>query len=153
MVQSGDRAPDFRLARLGGGEVALDDIVSGAPALLVFFKVTCPVCQLMLPHLERIHAAGTLPVYCISQHDAAATEGFNRQFGITMPTLLDPDRRFPASNAYGIRHVPTMFLIERDGSVAQVMDGWSRQEVQALGERAGVNPFVSGVFVPEFKAG
>jgi len=153
MTQPGERAPGFRLARLGGGEAALEELTAGAPALLAFFKITCPVCQLMLPHLERIHAAGTLPVWCISQNDAASTAEFNQEYGLTMPTLLDPERRFPASNAYGITHVPTVFLIERDGTVAQVIDGWSRGDVKALGERAGVDPFQPGVYVPELRAG
>lgn len=153
MVQAGTYAPDFRLARLGGGEISLAGAIASGPALLAFFKVACPVCQLMLPHLDRIHAAGGLPVYAISQNDGRATGEFNREFGLTLPTLLDPEGRFPASNAYGITHVPTLFLVERDGAVGRVIDGWSRQDVQALGELAGIDPFVPGVFVPEFKAG
>jgi peroxiredoxin len=153
MTQSGDRAPEFRLRRLGGRETSLAEIVAGAPALIAFFKTTCPVCQLMLPHLERIHASGRLPVFCVSQNDADSTAEFNREFGLSMPTLLDPEGRYPASNAYGIRHVPTVFLVERDGTVSQAVDGWSRPDVQALGEMAGVDPFEAGVYVPEFRAG
>jgi peroxiredoxin len=153
MIQPGDRAPEFRLSRLGGGEISLADVIAGAPALIAFFKISCPVCQLMLPHLDRIHASGRLPVYCVSQNDARSTAEFNREFGVSMPTLLDPEGRYPASNAYGIRHVPTLFLIERDGTVSQSIDGWSRKDVQALGGMAGVDPFVKDVYVPEFRAG
>ena len=153
MIRPGDRAPQFRLATLDGGEAGLPEIVSGAPALAAFFKVSCPVCQLMFPHLERIWASGALPVWGVSQNPAADTLQFNREYGVTFPTLLDPERRFPASNAFGISTVPTIFLIERDGTVSRVVEGWVRKEVQSLGAMAGVNPFREGVNVPEWKAG
>lgn len=153
MLRAGDRAPEFSLARLGGGITSLADILAGGAALLAFFKVSCPVCQLMFPHLERIHAAGAFPIVGISQNDEASTAEFNRAFGISFPTLLDPELRFPASNAYKITHVPTLFLIERDGTLAQVIDGWDRKEVKALGDRAGIDPFLPGRAVPEWKAG
>lgn len=152
-IKAGDRAPWFRLERLHGDTTSFDEITAQGPALIAFFKISCPVCQLMFPHLERIHAAGTLPIFGISQNDADSTEEFNRRFGITLPVLLDPERRFPVSNAYGITHVPTLFLIERDGTVAQVIYGWNRGEVRSLGERAGVDPFLPGRQVPEFQAG
>ena len=48
------RAPEFQLQRLDGGETRLAEIVANGPALLVFFKVSCPVCQLTLPFLARL---------------------------------------------------------------------------------------------------
>ncbi len=118
------------------------------PLLVVFFKVTCPVCQLTLPFLNRIHTAGTLPVYGISQDDDADTREFNQEFGIEFPVLLDSeDAGYPASNAYGISSVPSQFLIGEDGKIARVIEGWSRKEMQGLGVlRPGDN-------VPEWKAG
>ncbi|HEY1218468.1 MAG TPA: redoxin domain-containing protein [Bryobacteraceae bacterium] len=67
MPQVGARAPEFRLARLEGGEVALDDLLATGPAVLGFFKVSCPVCQRTLPFLERIHAGGGLRICGISR--------------------------------------------------------------------------------------
>jgi peroxiredoxin len=153
MIRAGKRAPDFTLARLGGGEVSLADLLAGGPVLLAFFKISCPVCQLLVPHLERIHQAGTLPIYGVSQNLAGATEEFNRAFGVSFPVLLDPEYRFPASNAFGITHVPTLFLVEADGVVAQVIDGWDREAIRRLGARAGADPFLPGQSVPAWKAG
>ena len=89
LLDAGSPAPDFRLSRLAGGEATSGELISHGPVLLAFFKVTCPVCQLTFPYLERLHAAGTLPVYGISQNDARDTREFNREFGVTFPTLLD----------------------------------------------------------------
>jgi peroxiredoxin len=154
LIGVGARAPEFRLARLDGGETSLADIVANAPAVLAFFKITCPICQLTFPFLERIHAAGTLPIYGISQNGAKDTRSFNREFGVTFPTLLDSeDVGFPASNAYGISSVPTMFLIERDGTISRATEGWSRKEIEWLGGKAGVRVIGREDNVPEWKAG
>lgn len=153
LLEAGTRAPDFQLKRLGGGESSLQDLLSGGPVLLAFFKVTCPVCQLTFPFLERI-AAGTLPVYGISQNGPDDTREFTQEFGTTFPMLLDEESsNFPASNAYGISSVPTMFLVNPDGSIAHVMEGWNRVEIGVLGATSGVNPIRQGDDVPAWKAG
>ena len=154
LPQPGTHAPEFRLARLEGGEVALADLLAEGPAALAFFKVSCPVCQMTLPFLDRIHAAGGLRVYGISQNDAEDTREFAQHYGLRFPMLLDSeDDRFPASNAYGISHVPTTFLVEPDGTVARVVEGWIKQDILWLGARVGVNPIAADDNVPEWKAG
>jgi peroxiredoxin len=153
VLTAGARAPQFRLPRLGGGEVALSDLTAGGPVLLAFFKVSCPVCQMTFPFLERIHVAGTMPVYGISQNNAEDTHDFNRAFRISFPTLLDPEDEFPASNAFGISHVPSLFLVERDRTISWTLDGWSRKDIQSLAAKAGVNPFHPDDQVPEWKSG
>jgi peroxiredoxin len=122
--------------------------------LLAFFKVTCPVCQFALPFLERLHAAGTLAIYGISQNDGEDTREFNREFGITFPMLCDTEESgFPVSDAFGISSVPTLFLVERDGTISRAVEGWRKKEIEWLGEKAGVVPFRRGENVPEWKAG
>ena len=154
LLEPGARAPEFRLPRLDGGETTLGEMVATGPALLVFFKVTCPVCQLTLPFLERIHSAGTLPIYGISQNDPEDTREFNREFGVTLPVLLDTEESaFPVSDAFGISSVPTMFLVEIDGTVSRVMEGWRKTEIEWLGDQAGVRPLRPSDHVPEWKAG
>lgn len=154
LLAVGNRAPEFRLARLEGGEASLQDIVANGPALLAFFKISCPVCQLTFPFLDRIHTPGRLPIYAISQNSADDTRYFHERFKVALPTLLDREENgFPASNAFGISSVPTMFLIERDGTVSRVIEGWARQDIEALAKTAGVAPFRPGENPPQWKAG
>jgi peroxiredoxin len=154
LLEAGGHAPGFRLPRLDGGEISLAEIAAQGPALLAFFKISCPVCQLTFPFLERIHQTGTLPVYGISQNDAADTRAFAQRYRTTLPMLLDTeDSGFAVSNAYGISSVPTTFLIERDGSIAQVVLGWHKQEIAALGAAAGARVIRPEDNVPEWKAG
>jgi hypothetical protein len=46
-----------------------------------------------------------------------------------------------------------MFLVERDGTVSRVVEGWQKSEIERLGAQAGVNPFREGDSVPDWKAG
>jgi len=49
--------------------------------------------------------------------------------------------------------VPSIFLVEADGTVSWSLVGFHRKELQALGEKLGVNPFRPGEQVPEMKSG
>ncbi|MBZ5585887.1 MAG: TlpA family protein disulfide reductase [Acidobacteriia bacterium] len=154
LLKTGSRAPDFRLARLDGAETSRKDPIANGPALLAFFKISCPVCQLAFPFLDRIHASGALSIYGVCQNGPEDARDFQRRFGISFPLLLDSrGDDYPVSNAYGISTVPTLFLVERDGTVSNVIEGWSKRDVAALGARAGVNPFRQSENVPEWKAG
>lgn len=150
----GSRAPGFRLSRLEGGEATLAELTARGRVLLVFFKVTCPVCQLTLPFLERLQTSGTLSICGISQNDADDTREFCSYFGVTFPMLLDAeDDDFPASNAYGISSVPSMFLVEPDGVISRVMEGWNKMDMAAVGAVAGMTLFRPEENVPAWKAG
>jgi peroxiredoxin len=154
LLEAGSRAPEFVLARLDGGEASVQDIIANGPALLAFFKISCPVCQMTFPYLDRIHTPGRLPIYGVSQNDEEDTRAFNAHFGVGFPMLLDREENgFPASNAFGISSVPTMFLIERDGTVSRVIQGWVKQDIEWLANTAGVAPFRQGDNPPQWKAG
>jgi peroxiredoxin len=156
-LTAGQRAPDFRLDDLNGGQKSLSEVLPAGPVFLAFFKVSCPTCQFTLPYLERIYgglADGNARMIAVSQDDAESTREFHKEFGITMPTLLDSARQgYPASNAYGLVYVPSMFLVERDGTISWSLVGFNRKELEALGGKLGVNPFKPGERVPEMKSG
>ena len=154
MVETGDQAPTFELKALDGTAQSLDEILTRGPALLVFYKISCPVCQLSAPYLQRLATTDTLQVIGISQDDASGTRGFMERFGITFPTLLDPGSEgYQASNAYGIASVPSLFLLERDGTISRSFAGFSRRDIEEIGARVGVAPFTADDHVPEWKAG
>jgi peroxiredoxin len=134
LLKEKTKAPDFQLARLEGGDVSLGELLVEGPVLLVFFKITCPVCQLTLPFLERLHVAGTMRVFGISQNEADDTRQFAKHFGLTFPMLLDLEEDgFTASNDFGVSSVPTMFAIDQDETITKVMEGWLKTDMEKLG--------------------
>jgi AhpC/TSA family protein len=144
MLAAGAQAPSFD---------GLPGILSRGAALIAIYKISCPVCQFTLPFLERI-AKGSLQVIAISQDDERGTGRFRDTYGLTMPTLLDREEAgYPVSNAFGIKRVPSLFLVEPDGSISLAAEGFVKRDLEAIGQRAGVAPFGPGDNVPEWKAG
>ena len=154
MKKAGDNAPLFQLNDVSGRELSLEAELAKGTLLLAFFKITCPTCQFTFPWLNRLARESRVPVLGVSQDDASGTRDFNSAFGVTFPTLLDSAAAgYPVSNAYGLTHVPSLFLIEPDGRIAVAEAGFSRSMLEEIGQRFGGSPFKPGERVPEFKPG
>jgi len=154
MLEPGATAPSFQLNTLNGPSLALKQVLAKGPALLAFYKVSCPVCQLTFPFLQRMAGNEAVQILGISQDDAESTGEFNQRFGVHFPTLLDESKKgYPVSNEFGISSVPTFFVVESDGSISKSFSGFSKRDLEALGQRMGVLPFRADEKVPEFKAG
>ena len=152
-LQPGTRAPKFSLRTLAGEEKSLDQFLEKGAVLLAFFKISCPVCQLTLPYLERLKN-GKLQLVAISQDDAESTRELYNEFRISIDTLLDSeDDGYPVSNAYGLTHVPTMFIIEQNGLIGEVINGFVKRQIATIGTRSGIAPFGPGDYAPEWKPG
>ena len=135
-IQAGVKAPDINLPLLDGREFSLAHARASGPVVVAFFKISCPVCQLAFPYIERIYQAygrsGKVTFAGVSQDNAKDTAAFNRTFGVSFPTLLDAQGKYPASNAYKITNVPSIFLISPEGEVEMSIVGWSKQEMEQL---------------------
>jgi peroxiredoxin len=141
-LEPGTAAPEFSLPDDKGEVHSLSEGLTKGPVALVFFKVSCPVCQYALPFFERLHkrlAGAPVSLWAVSQNSLDHTSSFGREFGIqTLPALFDPDEEgYPVSNAYGITNVPTAFLIEPDGKIALTSVGWSKHDTAAIARRLG----------------
>jgi peroxiredoxin len=162
-LEAGVTAPDFSLNGMNGEKISLAEARKKGPVLAAFFKISCPVCQYAFPFLERIfrvYAKSPVTLVGVSQNDKKQTAGFAREYGITFPLLLDDPRTYPASNAYGLTNVPTIFLISPGGKVEFSSVGWSKRDLEDLNTRlakaSGVAPaqiFKPGEHVDEFKPG
>lgn len=153
MLSAGSKAPRFTLRDLEGAAHSLDSLLARGPVLVAIYKVSCPVCQFTMPYLNRI-GGGALPIVAISQDDAGPTQRFQSRFGVSLPTLLDPEEeKYPVSNAFGITHVPSLFLVEPDGLISIASEGFVKTDLESIAARAAVPIFRSGDSVPAWKAG
>ena len=154
MLTPGMNAPNIELQPIDGQKTSLSEFQNGRPVVVAFYKVGCPTCQFTAPYLDRMGHTASLPIVTISQDDPRATEAFNRKLGVTLPTMVDSgDANYPASNAFQITNVPSLFLVEPDGLITWAVMGFHKQAMLDLGERIGVNPFQPGEIVPEWKGG
>lgn len=160
----GSAAPNFTLKDFDGVEHRLAAALTNGPVLVVFFKVSCPTCQYGMRYYSRIgeHLADTpVTVWSISQNDPESTKAFNREFESNLAALIDGEEAgFPVSNAYGITHVPSAFVIGQEGEVKYSSVGWVRAEVEeiaaamsAAAEHPPFIPFQPGEDVIAYKGG
>jgi len=162
-LATGTKAPEFELKTLDGKPFSLTDNLAQGPVVLIFFKVSCPTCQYALPFYERLHKAygkNGVSMIAVSQNDARDTAAFNKEFGVTFPVLLDDMGSYPASNAYGLTNVPTIFWVAQDGEIDVSSVGWVKKDFEEINRRmaeAGkIAPsvlFKPGEDVRDFRAG
>jgi peroxiredoxin len=145
-INAGNRAPEFSLKGLDGKSYSLSSLLQKGPVVAAFFKISCPVCQFTFPFLERLfqrYGGGDVTFLGISQDDAKATKEFASEFGVSFPLALD-EKGYPASNAYSLTMVPTIFLIDTDGTVRVSSMGFAKQDLETiakeLAERRKIAP-------------
>jgi thiol-disulfide isomerase/thioredoxin len=137
---------------------AIEGVDLDSPTLLVFYKITCPVCQLAAPVLQGLHEAYPGILHGIGQDPDSDLADFAQTYGLDLPTRSDAPP-YPTSNAYGVRVVPTMFLVD-GGEVRDVVESWDRDGYNrvsvGLAERAGVQPVTASTEddgLPAFRPG
>lgn len=159
-LAQGTKAPAFTLRGLDGSNYSLTEVLKSSPVVLAaFLKVSCPVCHLAFPYLERLHRSyPSIPIWGISQDDADSTTSFARMFGCTFPILLDTE--LETTVAYDLTHVPSMFLINEDRTIGESIVGWVKSDLEKLNVElarlAGVSTialFTAADEVPELKPG
>ncbi len=161
-VKPGSPAPSFRLPGSGSDPIALSDLLAGGPALVVFVKSSCPTCTMAMPVYAKLHDryGDAVPVVAISQDPILHALQWLEQLGFSGPALDDTSDRFAVSRSYGIETVPTAVLVDGEGAVSQVVEGWDRDRVnelaRMLAETTGrpVAPVsIEGDGLPVFKPG
>jgi peroxiredoxin len=115
-LKAGAPAPGFRLPRLDGGDLALEDY-RGRRVLLVFSDPECGPCELLAPHLEEFHRhRGNVQVLMVSRRDADVNRRKVKALGLTFPVVLQ--RHWQISLLYGIFATPVGYLIDEQGTLA-----------------------------------
>ena len=162
-LAAGTKVPEVELKTIDGKKFSLPAQLARGPVVLVFFKVSCPTCQYALPMFERLHQAygqKNVTLVAVSQNDSNETTAFMKQFGITFPVLLDDTRSYPASNAYGLTHVPSIFWVAQDGEIELSTVGWVKADFELINRKIAegdkVSPsviYTPGEEVRDFRAG
>ena len=59
---------------------------------------------------------------------------FDRAFGLGFPSVTDLPP-YELSNAYGVRVVPTAFLVDADASILDVVESWDREGLNRVSKQ------------------
>jgi cytochrome c biogenesis protein CcmG, thiol:disulfide interchange protein DsbE len=134
-IVAGNTAPGFSLKALDSKNYSLNALMERGPVVAAFFKISCPVCQFTFPFLERLYeryGSDSATFLGISQDDAKSAQEFAKEYGITFPILLDDANGYVVSNAYGLTTVPTVFLIDTDGTVKVSSMGFDKKDLETI---------------------
>jgi len=120
-LKAGTLAPAFRLPRLDGGELALEDY-RGRRVLLVFSDPECGPCEELAPYLEQFHVQNPdIEVLMISRGDVKTNRKKVKALGLTFPVVLQ--RQWEISLLYGMFATPIAYLIDEQGMLAADVAG------------------------------
>lgn len=109
----------------GPTKVSLDDL-SGRVVVLDFWASWCGACQRSTPTLNELHREfdeDDVDFYAVNVEpiDRQRLQAAHAAFGTAFPTLQD--RAGDVQRAYGIRSLPTVFVVDRDGLVRWASTG------------------------------
>lgn len=132
---AGDQAPAFTLRDINGKQVSLSDF-SGQVVLISFWATWCTPCQAEMPHLQRFYDTYKdqgFTVLSVNTDDARSSSQVKpliKSKGLTFPVLLDRETAVVAM-FNPAKTLPYGVLLARDGSIAQVFQGYTPgEEVQ-----------------------
>jgi peroxiredoxin len=127
-------AADFRLADLTGKPQRLHD-QRGKVVLLNFWATWCAPCVTELPDLQRLHPLSQTQPFVLwtvnlQEHPSVVAQ-FMQMYRLDFPVLLDTEGM--VAEGYGVRQIPTTFLIDCGGTIAATLVGvWNSTAQQTL---------------------
>ena len=114
-LKAGTPAPPFRLPRLDGGELALEDL-RGSRVLLVFSDPHCGPCDALAPQLERWHREHPeVRMVMISRGEPRENRAKVEEHGFTFPVVLQ--QHWEVSRRYAMFATPIAYLIDGAGTI------------------------------------
>jgi len=132
------QASDFTVSLLGGETLKLAG-QRGKPVLVNFWATWCAPCREEMPAMERLyrrHRERGFVLLAVSvDTDASLVRPFLEQHKLTFPVTLDA--KMDLANTYGVRALPSSFLVDRHGYLTAVALGpraWDNRAAHALVE-------------------
>ena len=122
-------APDFTLETLAGETVTLSEL-KGKKVILNFWATWCPPCKAEMPHMESFYSKLTDedPVELIAVNvteseklGISEVESFVDSYELSFPIPLDQTAE--VTQKYGVFSMPTTFMIDTQGRIAQKVIG------------------------------
>ena len=132
----GQKAPDFTLNILDGGQISLSAL-EGKAVLINFWASWCIPCREETPDLVRAyHAHHTeglviLGVNLTSEDTMPEIKAFVEEFQMPYPVLLDQDGKVAA--LYRLPGIPTSVFINRQGVITRLQVGkMAAEQIEAF---------------------
>jgi peroxiredoxin len=137
-VRVGRPAPAFAGKDLSGRTVSLESL-RGRPALLDFGSIFCPNCHETIREFARLEKAyrDTDLQLVVVTDGAASVETMRNFFGNLNATYtVIRDRDQSVTKAFGVKYIPFLVAVDRDGVVRKLHFGFAPDLEETLDLRA-----------------
>ena len=120
-LPAGTKAPGFELRTSQGETLSLQQYQGEKSVLLIFWTTWCPYCKQEFKHLDEFLAdydEQSLAVIGINsgwRDTVSKMKRFQERYQLNIPMVFDHEHL--VSQDYNIRGVPTIQLIDREGTV------------------------------------
>jgi peroxiredoxin len=109
---------DFSLMDITGQQLTLSQF-KGKIVFLNFWTTWCPECRNEMPSMEKLHRkldGKDFAMIAVNlQEPALRVKDFLKQYQLTFSILLDTKGKI--AQQFGIRAVPTTFILDKDGGI------------------------------------
>jgi thiol-disulfide isomerase/thioredoxin len=135
-VEANQPAPVFSAHSLDGDATLSLAAYKGKVVFLDFWASWCGPCQTAMPLIESLRnefPADQFQVLAVNiDENPAKAKAFlaSRKVKVGYPSVSDPEGRLPAT--YGLKTMPTSYLIDRNGVVRSVHAGFRASDVDGL---------------------
>ncbi|MER3473114.1 MAG: hypothetical protein C4335_03585 [Armatimonadota bacterium] len=133
----GSTAPNVTLNLLNGETKTLHDY-KGKVVVIDFWATWCAPCRFTMPKMiqfynrhrnENVELIGL----AVDVTSPAEIEAFVKEMGVNYPIAVDSDAS--AKQAFQIKSLPTLFVIDKEGTILLRMEGYDPQNtIQLLEE-------------------
>ena len=133
ILQKGDKAPAIKLVTTSGQPVTLANY-KGYVLVMDFFATWCIPCKESIPHmntLNRKYSKQGLQILGVSVDEGGVREvkNFIADRKIAYPVAIAGE---DLQTEYGLRSIPTIYVINKKGIVAEKFQGYSDQTGRAM---------------------
>jgi thiol-disulfide isomerase/thioredoxin len=136
-VEEGEVAPQFSAPRLVGEGALSLGAYRGKVVYVDFWASWCAPCLVSLPALEELRKefpADRFQILAVNlDREPARARSFLRKHKIGYPSATDPEGRIP--ERFGLETMPTSYLIDAQGVVRHVHNGFRKGDVDDLRTR------------------
>ena len=133
-VEPGQPAPSFSARALDGESMLSLGAYKGKVVFLDFWASWCGPCQTAMPLIESLRnefSADQFQVLAVNvDQDPAKAREFLSRRKVGYPSVSDPEGRLPST--YGLKTMPTSYLIDRNGVVRAVHAGFRASDLDGL---------------------